>query len=381
MKQGMRFGVLILLGSLLFPQLSVATETHYIDEEDVQEVDIIVQEPAYIHKVTQPELVQPVQERSTESKVVILNNQKVVQGQDTQVSQQPIVQVIGTSAGYAQQLRKSRQEAEIKTEQKIVEKLEGARLRDEQGRLGKLFKESVLKEVQVVTRQPVAVSQYIAPVEIHQEDESYNDEIYMSFQAGRSANLDRTVNLNSYGSFGVAFGSYDDSGLILESAVLYSRHNFSDDQYDSGYSGYDYSDGDYNVHQFTGTLALKLSPFASYRFRPYVGLVGIYSLWMQEDADQYHYGSNNCSYGSYCDDGYSRTNSIGVGINVGVDMKLTKKFGIGTGVLVNVINVYSTASSDKFSHIYDYNGIENYRTKSLEETNWLIASINAKLYF
>ena len=78
-----------------------------------------------------------------------------------------------------------------------------------------------------------------------------------------------------------SLGSYDDSGLILESSFFYSKHEINTD-YENRYRNNTHSyfqPYSTDVHQISGSLSLKYTPFSS-RFKPYAGVAISYNYWI-----------------------------------------------------------------------------------------------------
>ena len=319
------------------------------------------------------------------TRVVILNNQhqqtdqKSAHDQKAQVSNQPVVRVMGTpvSMTYAAELKKSREEAELHTEQKIVEKLESSRLRDEQERLNRLFstRRSQPSTPKVIVASPANTALHgsiSSPV-----SEELTEKVYAGFQAGQSSNFTNVKNLTSYGSFGASMGVISRAGLILESSFFYSQHQLDiSDKYSNNWDNYDFEDTA-NVYQLSGLLALKYTPFSS-RFKPYVGAFVSYSYWMYDVSDY------RCNYSVYSTTNncqkQTKADAVDVGPIVGMDMLLSHKVSIGFNILINARNLYNNRSNNYLS--YDYEDYYYQDNKiHMEETHWLIASLNAKLYF
>lgn len=331
---------------------------------------------------------------SSDPKVVILNNQQVEQDQKAKHDQnawmlnQPIVRVMGTpiSTTYAAELKKSRQNAELQTEQKVVEKLESSRLRDEQERLKKLFgggtfapKQVIASHSQVVAlkgNKPVDKSELYAEVVTPVQEEN-KDSVYVGVHGGQGLNLTRALEgINSYGSVGFSFGAVDESGLMMESSFFYTNHQLTDTtDLDNNYSNTPVTE---DMDQFSGFLSVKYTPF-SRRFQPYIGVTLSYSYRIYSGAMTYF--CQTAQYDEYCGKG-AKTNSVDFGANIGMDFKLSKKVSFGFNMLVNVQNLYNTRLKKEYSYVdeYDYSGDYSTPVKP-EETNWIIASINAKLYF
>ncbi len=376
--------VLLLMGSCLSFSL-FADEIVEIDKEDI---------------VVIPENPKKQVKSSSDPKVVILNNQQVDQDQKSaqqhdqnarMFNHQPVVHVMGTpiTTTYAAELKKSRQNAELQTEQKIVEKLESSRLRDEQERLKKLFGggSPIQKTVVSSSNQAIALedTKAVDKSEIYAEvvtpiQEKSQDKVYVGVHGGQGLNLTRALEgINSYGSVGFSLGATDDSGLRMESSFFYTNHQLSYTEGDL-YSNYSDESVLEDMEQFSAFLSVKYTPFSN-RFQPYVGAALSYS---------HRIYSGNMTYScwdfgdKYCDEG-AKTNSVDLVANVGVDFRLNKKISVGFNMLVNVKNLYNTRLKNEHSYDYDYD-YDNYDNDYAipvkpEETNWIIASINAKLYF
>ncbi len=402
-----KLSILFLIGLILPFSLLAQEEVIEIDKEDL----VVAEEEGVVAKALS----------KAEPQVLILNNQNQEVGQraihdqnqevgqkathsaETSVSHQPVVRVLGTpiSTSYAFELKKSRQEAEVQTEQKIVEKLESSRLRDEQERLKKLFGDGTGKThtiAKVQPRQTVVVEDghVVDGNEIYAEvvtpvQEKSEDSIYVGIHGGQSSNLTRSLkNVNSYGSFGVSFGSYDESGLILESSFFYSKHKLDkvyENLYKNNINNYRES---YltDIHQMSGALSLKYTPFSS-RFKPYAGIAISYNYWIYSANVHSAYGCKGISF-KYCSN-QVKADSVDLGANFGVDFRMNKRVSIGFNMFVNVLNLYNNrpnrTSDYTYDHRYDHSYYDdrydtyNFNPIKLEETNWIIASINAKLYF
>ncbi len=330
------------------------------------------------------EQAEAIAQSEAEPKVVILNNQQVDQksahDQKAQVSNQPVVRVMGTpvSMTYAAELKKSRQDAELQTEQKIVEKLESSRLRDEQERLNKLF---VSKTGTLVSSKTVAVapeSHAIQATTVSTISDSTEEKIYAGIQVGQSSNFTNVKNLTSYGSFGASAGVISRAGLILESSVFFSQHQLDhSNDYNNNMDNLGVSNIT-DLYQVSGLLALKYTPSSS-RFKPYVGAFVAYNYWMyQADSDYIcdYYSSKSCG-------DYTKSDGVDIGPVVGMDFFLNNKVSLGFNMMVSVRNIYNNRSDKYEAHEYAYDPY-HYEDESyikMEETHWLIASLNAKLYF
>ena len=328
--------------------------------------------------VAHPEALVPV---TSEPRVVILNNQnqrtdqKSAHDQQAQVSNQPVVRVMGTpvSMTYAAELKKSREEAELQTEQKIVEKLESSRLRDEQERLNKLFGHRPVVANRVVVPTQPQVNTALRGTVVAPAPESLEERVYVGFQAGQSSNLTNVTNLNSYGSFGASVGVISKAGLILESSFFYSQHQLDiADKYNNNLD----SENTADVYQLSGLLALKYTPFSS-RFKPYVGAFVAYNYWVYDVSDY------RCAYWNKktCRSATNKADAVDIGPTVGVDMQLSQKVSVGFNIMINAKNLYNNRSDVESNYSYEDDYYYKQDRIYMEETHWLIASLNAKLYF
>ncbi len=368
----------------------------YIDADDVFEEEEVV-----------------VVKKSTPPPVVILNQQSQGQVQKKQIYSQPSVRVDGIPIEKSQaiQLQQSRQEAEIQTEQKILEKLEGTRLRDEQERFKQLFKNPANKKKAIIAQNGVKNIQGNLYRQIPTNE--YKDRVYVGVIGGQITNLGQQVlNLRSYGSFGVSLGAHDESGLIMEGAFYYSTHWLSPNtnvfqnnifQQNNFLGGFNNVGGFNNlggfntigdaffstIRQLTGALSLKYTPFSN-RFKPHAGVSIAYNLWLYQHNNNFSVNAIgfNCHLGyQFCANGFYKTNSIDLGVTVGVDLSLNKKVDIGFNVLANVLNLYNNHTSVyanyyRNSAFFGVNGLIGATNPiTLEESNWMIASINVKLFF
>ena len=372
--------------------VGIGIPLHSISAEYVEE-DIIIEDV-----VVAPQSQTPVVKTYSagQPKVVIYNNHKVDQtsAQAPNISTQPVLRVTGvpiTKAPTAE-LRQSRQEAELHTEQQIVEKLESSRLRDEQERLNRLFPSGAAKTVVAdgAAMTPVDISAQVqAPSSVH---DTHKDNLYLGFYAGQAGNVFQQVNnLESYGSFGISAGSYFQSGIILEGSFAFTPHAITPTQGDVNYQNHFDQSYSTDIQQWSGMLALKYSPFSS-RLKPYFGLVAAYNQWIYRDHSSFNYSCESL-HTSYCSGLDYNSHSIDFGVTVGFDVQLNKKLSIGLSVVMNVYNIYHNnttrdpyaAQQAEYNRWADYHGDPyserfNKRFKP-EEMKWIIASINAKLYF
>ncbi|MDX2195565.1 MAG: hypothetical protein NW207_04030, partial [Cytophagales bacterium] len=171
----------------------------------------------------------------------------VQQQPTTYVEASPLVQ------SRADQLRKMRQDAEVGTEQKLVEKIEAARLEDEQKRARKLFgdqnfsAETAQPQQQPLPPQnvylvppPVAPAPLAAPTQspeevkadivqsvkadlAKEEEEKKSTRYYFSAGAGVADYADAT-NISNQSSFGGSLGLISDSGAVVDLGLNYGNY-------------------------------------------------------------------------------------------------------------------------------------------------------------
>ena len=382
---------LLVLSGWSITGLSWALEPQYIDADELIVEESIVKSPAKEKNV----IIYNHQNQKADHTSVQTNTQK--SGVDSQhksnthqISLQPVVNVVDSPINktHAVELKKSRQSAELETEQKIVEKLESSRLRDEQERFNRLFGgKSKTVVAQVSTLEVPTTNLHASTVITPKQDHDSN--VYFGLLAGQITNLSQqVVNLNSFGSFGISVGSKYAGGLIAETKLYYSAHQVTpvDTVFQNALFNYN-SYFSSNVQQLTGVFSLMYSPMNG-RLQPYAGISTAYNLWSYQHNNTFNMMNFNChiSY-QFCANGFYRTNSIDVGLNIGADIKLNNKVDIGMNLLMNVLNVYNNHSAMYNNYYFNsiYYGMNGLFTPtlpiSLEESNWLIASINAKFYF
>lgn len=293
------------------------------------------------------------------------------QVQTAQVQQQPQVDVVAAplTKSRAEQIREARQQAEVNTENKIVEKLEQSRIDDEKRRANVLFGEpfnqlsnqnniqaqnvnvnqqNAVQQAAVVApaavvAQPVPV--VVAPKEDENERrERIREEVraalkseqpvpeetlqtrYFGAMAGIGDYPDANNVKGNY-SLGASFGTVYDKTLAVEGIFTYS--DYTVDQYRGGY--YDYY---YNVliprkvdaHQYAGALAIKYI-FLDGMIKPIVGGLVQYSYRTYNwSNDQYGYGYSGSTGAN---GGDANSHAVDIGAVTGVDVAFNKKFTLG----------------------------------------------------
>lgn len=286
------------------------------------------------------------------------NAAQIQQGQSqAQIQKQPttVIEASPLTESRAEAIRRARQDAEVQTEQKIVEKLEQSRMEDEKRRANVLFGDklnSMNEGQQPVQQQPVYV-QPVAPVQqvvepqentrdiireelaaaMTIEEEAVKAPVETKYVAGIIGIGDYPDVSNVVGNYalGVAFGNKYDH-FVIEGSFLYSNYSLtprSGGYYGSGYSyGYPYNNGGYylpndiDVNQYTGSLAAKVQLFSGI-VKPVVGGVASYSYRTFAWANDNYYG------GGLANDTTANSHAIDIGTLAGVDLEFSPEYSLG----------------------------------------------------
>ena len=291
------------------------------------------------------------------------------QGQSTTSVQEQPLTVIESSPlrdSRAEQMRKARLSVESQTENRIVEKLESARIEDEKSRQDRVLAapfgssdrdrdrdrhDAAPAVVPVVLapahenspphqppQQPIVIesrpSIEIVPIQIvtperHAEPEE-RAQIETAVRPEREENLEEnryymSGNVGSIGYSGKSNIQGDVAGgfslgmklpdhWVAEGSFLYSSYSIQVLQPGVGFDLPPYV----KMQQYNVTGALKYQ-FSVNRFSPYIGGLGSYAYRRYQDADA---GSYLYSYSAH-------TNAFDVGVTIGSDLELTKRFSIG----------------------------------------------------
>lgn len=249
----------------------------------------------------------------------------------------------------AEKLRKARQEAELYTEQNIVQKLEQSRLEDEKKRADVLFGDKFnqlnaqqnAQATPAVVAAPVAVQQVVAPVATPEakqevdreqirsevsaaladmkpkEEEKPKGQNYIGVLGGGGSYPD-AKNVRGQYAAGVALGRKFDQHLVLEGTFMYS--NYQVDQSMNSGCYMDFSGNCYpritNMNQYAGQALVKYQLFSG-TFHPEIGAVGAYTYRTFSDT-QFSMSSSSAS-----------SNALDAGVMTGASMELTDKFSVG----------------------------------------------------
>lgn len=344
----------ILAALSLAPNFALAQS---LDSEVDTELDQIAAQ-----QMVAPEAAAVATERSsvTQQPIYILNQGSPIatsnsgassdQGQlQAQVQKQPTTVIVASplTESRAEQIRRARQDAEVQTEQKIVEKLEVSRMEDEKRRAAILFGDKFSQtqqqqqiQVQQVqqTQQPVVIAAPVVATPIVVEpQENTRDIVREEIRAAMRAE-DEIVeaplesryfgamvgvgdypsvrNVRANYSLGAQFGTKYDN-FIVEGTFQYSDYNV-DSPYANNGSGIPQS---VEVSQYSGALAAKYEFFGG-MIRPIVGGLVQYSYRNFAWADHYGFGYTSNS-------NTATSHAIDVGAVLGTDLVFTPKFTLG----------------------------------------------------
>lgn len=298
------------------------------------------QQPIYILNQGSPVAAQSAQAQQP------AQQQQAIQKQPT-----TLIEASPLTESRAEQIRKARQDAEVQTEQKIVEKLEASRMEDEKKRADVLFgnKFSQLQDQsQQQQQQPVQQVQqpvYVQPAPVQQvqvqqkqDDNSTRDMVREEIRAAMKTEdevADAPIETRYFGamagigdypdvrnvhgnySLGASFGTIYDNSLIVEGSFMYS--NYSVDQL--VFVGGNYYGGSVDMNQYSGALSAKYQ-FLSGLIRPILGGVVQYSY------RTFAWNGNGNGY-SYTSSDTADSHAIDVGVVTGVDLAFNSKFSLG----------------------------------------------------
>lgn len=287
------------------------------------------------------------------------------QVQTTQVQKQPQVDIMAAplQKSRAEQIRDARQQVEVETENRIVEKLEMARIEDEKRRAGMLFGDAFNQmgnqqnniqaqnvnvnpqpqpqpQQQVIPVQPVQVLPTVQQVDEENTRDIIREELRAALKSEEELPVEPTeeryfsgilgigeypdvTNVRGNYMLGASFGTKFDGTYAVEGTFTYG--NFSVDQIGGGY--YDSYYGYYiprtvDVNQYSGSLAVKYLFFNGMVKPVFGGLV------------QYSYRtfnwSENQAFSGYNNNGQTASShAIDVGVVTGADIEFSSKFSLG----------------------------------------------------
>jgi outer membrane protein W len=296
----------------------------------------------------------------------------------TQVAQQAqkqpvtIIEASPLMESRADKIRKARQDVEVQTEQKIVEKLEMSRIEDERRRSEILFGDKFNQMsggvsapapavvVPAPTPAPVVLApvpvQEVAPVEVtpaepslsredvrnemtaaladmKEKDKKPEDKWFMGALLGVGEYPDASNVKGSY-ALGVSAGKKYKDRLLVEGSFMYASY---DVQQESIGSYYYYSYANYlpritTMDQYQAALTAKMQ-LGDAMIRPLIGATMAYTYRSFTDKQFSTYSSNATS------------DAVDVGAVAGLDLELSDTFSLGLD-LRYMINLTSKTSSD-----------------------------------
>ncbi|MDX9732365.1 MAG: outer membrane beta-barrel protein [Bdellovibrionales bacterium] len=272
--------------------------------------------------------------------IVILNNQKAVQtSSQTAIQDQPanVIEDSPLSTSQAERIRRQRQALEVQTEQRIVEKLEAARIEDERARSERLFGNGFGSQqpVQQAPQQVQVIQAPVPVVEVVQKAEEpkvdVKEEVRAALEEMRPKKDDSktsfyiqglvgigeypdAVNVRGNLATGFAVGVVTPERLVAEGSFQYSEYDIETMQ-----NGYSYAAPPFKtMTQYNFSAALKYQILGG-RVRPLVGVLAGYT-YRSYAEQQYYYGGGTNSVSS---------NAFDIGGLVGLDIQLTDAFALG----------------------------------------------------
>jgi hypothetical protein len=318
-----------------------------------------------------------------------------------------VVEANPVSESRAEAMRRARQNAELQTEQKIVEKLEESRLREENERAERLFGNKLEGSAASATATAVAtpdgaaaaatataVAAPVAPVVVEpvkEEQPTVNiekveiitpvkeeapvaetkmvleepkqegkDKFYVSPMLGVPSY--NASNVKSNYALGLALGTIlKNDKIALEGTFLYSNHSVDTFWMHPIYK---------NLDQYDFSAAAKYYVFPG-PLRPYAGvsMTYIYRQYSDRVQDNTNPGWQVNPYSQS-----EESHAVNVGLLAGADFALNENVMIGAGMDWN-FNIMSKADINYSSYSLPSN------SKPLEEIDYYTLKINAKISF
>ena len=328
--------------------------------------------------------------------VTIANNNRIgfVQAQSVQaqsVQKQPvtIIEASPLATSNAESIRKGRQDEEMRTESRIVEKLEQSRMEDEKKRASVLFGDkfdSLNKKEQLpqtaeaaptlaptsnVQAQPLIIQQTpsLSKGDIQQEIRAALDEDkaqsestnlfeskYVSVTAGIPQYADASA-INGQYSMGVALGTSNDY-FQVEGGFLYSAYGIRRAEYLTQFNQIGLAD--FLMNQYQTYVSAKYQLMAG-SIRPTIGGLASYSYRKYLSDSFTSYGAAGTEFG--------HSSAIDLGIAAGIDMSLTQRFSLGAD-LKYMFNISSNINGDTAPG-----------ARSPEKLNYYLLGVSAKVNF
>ncbi|MFP5520754.1 MAG: hypothetical protein ACLGGX_12685 [Bdellovibrionia bacterium] len=389
--------VSILVAISVIPQFSIAQST---SDDFLSEVDSAV-EAAQVNQVSAPSAPALPTQNVSGQPIYILNQatpaatvQQQAIEQQASVQKQPttLIEASPITESRAEAIRRARQDAELETEQKIVEKLEAARMEDERRRAQALFGDrfNSTQETQqpaqpAVQAAPVVVAPAAAPVvvaaplTVEEVDKEFatrdmvREELRAALDEEKTAEIEPTTsryfsatlgigdypdvkNVKGNYAFGAAFGTKYDDAMIVEGSFTLANYSVDTLDYYGNYPLYTV-----DVNQYSAGLAAKYQ-FFSGMVRPVVGGLVQYSYRTFAWSDTYNY------YG----DETANSHAIDLGVLAGADLEFSPKFSLGFDFRY-MFNMSSRTSGSNYWYGYNSNPIE--------KLQYYVMGLSAKVNF
>ena len=353
MKTNLKFmlsvGLLMLLTNASYAQIQTETLSGDVDSE--------------IDQMYAP-MAQPSRQRGA-----VVTQTFVVPQQSIQKQPTTVVEASPLSDSRADNIRRNRQDEEMRTESKIVEKLEASRMEDEKKRAAVLFGDkfdnlqnsqtqptaAVVQPVQApvsqIQPQPIVIQQNetLSRDAVREEVRAALDENatavtpafeqkYFAGVAGISQYPDLNAIQGNY-SLGAALGTRFDY-FMVEGGFLFSNYSILGAGYIPQQNISCYSPvciADFEMNQYQGSVAAKYQLLGGF-VRPVLGGLMSYSYRKYASTSQTTYGAPGVEFGS--------SHAIDLGIIAGVDLEFNDKmsFGVDMKYMFNMASRINGAS-------------------------------------
>lgn len=311
------------------------------------------------------------------------------------VQKQPETTVEGSplSNSRAEGIRRGRQEEELKTESRIVEKLEQSRLEDEKKRAAVLFGDKfdslqnqqqqpttaapVVTQPQVQTAPVQAPSSQVQPIIINQNETLTRDAVreevraalteddkaimpsleqkYFTATAGVGQYPDIESIKGNY-SLGAGFGTRFDYFLV-EGAFLYSNYSLNARYVDTFNQT---RSANFDMNQYQGIISTKYQLIGGF-VRPVLGGLASYSY-------RQYVANNNTSYGSAGTE-FGTSHAIDLGLIAGVDLEFNDKMSAGFD-LKYMFNMSNKISGPTASGVTSVESLQYFTTGLFARVNF-----------
>lgn len=299
---------------------------------------------------------------------------------DSSYNAQPVVHVEDTSVeeSTAVKMRKRREEAEVRTEQKIAESLEKARLADEKRRAERLFGNKIqpanADQAPAVTPAPAADNGRLKAIENSLSElktNIFNQEFdNLKADNGKYVGLDLGIGkyaiegsreVTTKSAFGISTGMRveDNPFITLEGHFLFSQHTYK--------SNFTFDDTYYypQVNQYNAGLSLKydIIPFV---ITPRLGASIGYTFRQYFMESSYENASEKLD-----------THSVEVALIAGGYIQVSKNLGIEVGYR-QMMNISTSARTDLYNPSQK---VGNNSVKLLDKASYGVFLISLQMGF